>query len=127
MTPPCTFCFGVPTIFKLLMEVPEFAAFDASRVRWFISGGVNVYPAEIEAELLLHPQVRDAAVIAVSHPTWGEVGVAFVSTNSEPPRSHRGIGRLSPRPAGRLQGSALPTKLYCWLILSPLGSKITRS
>ncbi len=47
----------------------------------FISGGVNVYPAEIETELLLHPQVRDAAVIAVSHPTWGEVGVAFVATS----------------------------------------------
>ena len=43
-----------------------------------ISGGVNVYPAEIEGELLLHPAVRDAAVIGVPHATWGEVGVAFV-------------------------------------------------
>ena len=44
----------------------------------FISGGVNVYPAEIEGELLLHPEVRDAAVIGVPHPVWGEIGVAFV-------------------------------------------------
>jgi len=44
----------------------------------YISGGVNVYPAEIEAELLRCPAVRDAAVIGVSHVTWGEVGVAFV-------------------------------------------------
>jgi len=44
----------------------------------FISGGVNVYPAEIEGELVLHPDVADAAVIGVPHPTWGEVGVAFV-------------------------------------------------
>lgn len=44
----------------------------------FISGGVNVYPAEIEGELLLHPGVADAAVIGVPHDTWGEVGVAFV-------------------------------------------------
>lgn len=44
----------------------------------FISGGVNVYPAEIEAELLRHPAVADAAVIGVPHSTWGEVGVAFV-------------------------------------------------
>jgi fatty-acyl-CoA synthase len=44
----------------------------------FISGGVNVYPAEIETELLRCPAVRDAAVIGVPHPTWGEVGVAFV-------------------------------------------------
>ena len=49
----------------------------------FISGGVNVYPAEIEGELLLHPSVRDAAVIGVPHATWGEVGVAFVVPRGE--------------------------------------------
>lgn len=43
-----------------------------------ISGGVNVYPAEIEGELLLHPSVSDAAVVGVPHETWGEAGVAFV-------------------------------------------------
>jgi fatty-acyl-CoA synthase len=50
-----------------------------------ISGGVNVYPAEIEGELLLHPAVRDAAVVGVPHPTWGEAGVAFVVPGGEPP------------------------------------------
>lgn len=44
----------------------------------FISGGVNVYPAEIEAELLLCPGVRDAAVIGVPNDTWGEIGIALV-------------------------------------------------
>jgi fatty-acyl-CoA synthase len=44
----------------------------------FISGGVNVYPAEIEAAILQHPGVRDAAVVGVDDPAWGEVGVAFV-------------------------------------------------
>jgi len=48
------------------------------RKEMFISGGVNVYPAEIEAELVAHPAVSDAAVIAVADETWGEVGVAFV-------------------------------------------------
>ena len=43
-----------------------------------ISGGVNVYPAEIEAVLLQHPAVRDAAVVGVEDATWGEAGVAFV-------------------------------------------------
>lgn len=51
----------------------------------FISGGVNVYPAEIEAELLRHPAIADAAVIGVAHPTWGEVGAAFVVLKSVPP------------------------------------------
>jgi fatty-acyl-CoA synthase len=51
----------------------------AGRIKdMFISGGVNVYPAEIEAELLQHAGVQDAAVAGVPHPTWGEVGVAFV-------------------------------------------------
>jgi len=51
----------------------------AGRIKdMFISGGVNVYPAEIEAELLQHCGVQDAAVVGVPHPTWGEVGVAFV-------------------------------------------------
>jgi fatty-acyl-CoA synthase len=44
----------------------------------FISGGVNVYPAEIENSLLQHPSLADAAVVGVPHRTWGEVGVAFV-------------------------------------------------
>lgn len=44
----------------------------------FISGGVNVYPAEVEAELIQHPRVSDAAVLAVPDATWGEVGTAFV-------------------------------------------------
>lgn len=36
----------------------------------FISGGVNVYPAEIEAELVSHPRVADAAVIPIADETW---------------------------------------------------------
>jgi long-chain acyl-CoA synthetase len=37
-----------------------------------ISGGVNIYPAEVEAVLLQHPAVRDAAVIGVPNAEWGE-------------------------------------------------------
>jgi long-chain acyl-CoA synthetase len=43
-----------------------------------ITGGVNVYPAEVEGELLAHPAVGDAAVIGVPDDEWGEVVVAVV-------------------------------------------------
>jgi fatty-acyl-CoA synthase len=60
-----------------------------------ISGGVNVYPAEIEAALVLHPEVQDAAVVGVPDETWGEVGVAFVV----------------PRPGAELAAEALTAHL----------------
>ena len=44
----------------------------------YISGGENVYPAEVEAALHEHPAIADAAVVAVPDERWGEVGVAFV-------------------------------------------------
>jgi fatty-acyl-CoA synthase len=49
--------------------------------RWkdmYISGGENVYPAEVENVLHAHPAVSQAAVVGTSHPRWGEAGTAFV-------------------------------------------------
>ena len=48
------------------------------RKEMFISGGENVYPAEVENVLSAHPAVLDAAVLAEQDPKWGEVGHAFV-------------------------------------------------
>ena len=48
-----------------------------------ISGGVNVYPAEVEAVLLGHPEVADAAVIGVPDPDWGELVVAVVEAGPD--------------------------------------------
>lgn len=48
------------------------------RKEMFISGGENVFPAEVESVLSGCPGVADVAVIGVPHPRWGEVGRAFV-------------------------------------------------
>ena len=44
----------------------------------YISGGENVYPAEVEATLVEHPDVVEAAVVAIPDREWGEVGRAYV-------------------------------------------------
>ncbi len=44
----------------------------------YISGGENVYPAEIEKVLLNHPNILDAAVVGVPDEKWGEVGKAYI-------------------------------------------------
>jgi len=43
-----------------------------------ISGGVNIYPQEVENELVMHPAVSDVAVIGVPHPEMGEQVKAVV-------------------------------------------------
>ena len=48
------------------------------RTDLIISGGENVYPAEVEAALLAHPGVTDAGVIGVSDPAWGQRAAAVV-------------------------------------------------
>jgi len=44
----------------------------------YISGGENVYPAEVETVLASHPDVMESAVVAMADPRWGEVGCAFL-------------------------------------------------
>lgn len=48
------------------------------RADLIISGGENVYPAEIESVLLAHPAVAEAGVCAQADPHWGQVPLAFV-------------------------------------------------
>ncbi len=44
----------------------------------FISGGENVYPAEIEAILQEHDSIAEAAVVGIPDEEWGQVGKAFI-------------------------------------------------
>ncbi len=56
-----------------------------------ISGGENVYPAEVERVLDSHPAIKEVAVVGRPDAAWGEVPVAFVvfdeKENAEPPSS----------------------------------------
>jgi fatty-acyl-CoA synthase len=44
----------------------------------YVSGGENVYPAEIEKILHTHPKIFDAGIVGIQDEKWGEVGKAFV-------------------------------------------------
>ena len=70
-----------------------------------ISGGENVYPAEVENMLLGHPAVADAAVIGLPSPKWGEVPLAVVV-----PKKDGGLteAALLDWCRGRLAGYKLP-------------------
>ncbi len=49
----------------------------------YISGGENVYPAEIEAFLFTNHSIKEVAVIGVPDERWGEVGAAFIVPQKE--------------------------------------------
>lgn len=51
----------------------------AGRIKeMYISGGENVYPAEVENVLARHPSILETAIIGVADEKWGEVGHAFI-------------------------------------------------
>jgi malonyl-CoA/methylmalonyl-CoA synthetase len=58
-----------------------------------ITGGHNVYPAEVEAVLIRHPSVRDVAVVGIESDEWGESVTAFVVAEGTP--DVEGVARLA--------------------------------
>ncbi len=96
----------------------------------YISGGENVYPAEVEHALLAHTDVLEAAVIGVVDEHWGEVGRAFVvpraETTPDPerlrafcreriaaykvPKTIQVVGDLPRTAAGKIQKHVLRTR-----------------
>ena len=85
---PFVEAFGEPGWFA----TGDLGRFDASgrlrvvgrRDRRFVSGGENVQPEEIEEALRRLPEVADAAVVPVSHETFGQRPVAFIRGQREP-------------------------------------------
>ena len=69
---------------RVLMD-EEGYLFVVDRIKnMFISGGENVYPAEVERVLLTHPAIAEAVVIGVPNEKWGEVGKAFLVCSGAP-------------------------------------------
>jgi len=56
-----------------------------------ISGGENVYPAEVESALLELDGIVEAAVVAVPDETWGEVGMGVLVAQGEPPPAEQEV------------------------------------
>jgi o-succinylbenzoate---CoA ligase len=52
-----------------------------------ISGGENIYPAEIESVLMSHEDVVDAGIVGMEHPSWGQVPAAFIVKKKASPLS----------------------------------------
>ena len=74
-----------------------------------VSGGENVYPAEVEAALAEHPFVAEAAVIGVPDETWGQRVVAIVRfRDPAPPPDELGLRELCRR---RLAGYKVPREI----------------
>ena len=69
-----------------------------------ISGGENVYPAEVEGVLMQHPGIGDAAVIGQESARWGESAVAIV-VRKDPALEHGRRAGLRVGQAGALQAA----------------------
>ena len=77
------------TIVEGWLHTGDVARVDADGDYWivdrvkdmFISGGENVYPAEVENALHRIPEVAEAAVVGVAHAKWGEVGLAVIAVH----------------------------------------------
>lgn len=89
-----------------------------------ISGGFNVYPREVEDVLLTHPAVREAAVVGVDDPTWGQRVCAAVVVR-EPVDGDELIDHC----AHRLAGFKRPRRIDFWpeLPKSSVGKSLRRT
>jgi O-succinylbenzoic acid--CoA ligase len=92
---------------------------EGRRDNLFISGGENIYPEEIERELLNLPNVHQAIVVPVANPQYGQRPVAFVDSDVwQPDRWRQAL-------AARLPRYKLPDSFLAWP--EPTGLKANRT
>ena len=83
----------------------------------YISGGSNVYPREVEEILLMHPAVREAAVLGIADEKWGEVGVAVVVASQPGLTAEQLLHHLD----GRCAKYRWPRHIFFWDALPKSG------
>ena len=77
-----------------------------------ISGGVNIYPAEIEAVLVAHPDIADAAVFGIPDEEWGEAVHAVITTYDGQRRRPRPRSRRSAASTWPVTRCRAPTRRW---------------
>ena len=91
----------------------------------YISGGSNVYPREIEEELLTHPDILEVAVLGVPDPVWGEMGVAVVVLRPERTMAEPDLLAWM---EGRIARYKQPRRAFFWPELPKSGyGKVTKN
>jgi len=108
---------GVFTVGDLGRVDPDgWVYLEGRRTDLILSGGVNVYPAEVEAVLVEHPAVSDVAVFGVPDPEWGEAVHALVEiadgTEPDPALAEELIDYARARLAHYKQGDTLRVPKY---------------
>jgi O-succinylbenzoic acid--CoA ligase len=90
-----------------------------------VSGGENVYPAEVEVVLAAHPAVEDAGVVGLPDPDWGQVVAAAVKMRAGARTGEEDIRAFC---AQRLAGFKVPQRIWFVETLprSPGGKLIRR-
>jgi acyl-CoA synthetase (AMP-forming)/AMP-acid ligase II len=68
-----------------------------------ISGGMNIYPIDLERALLSNPAVEEAAVVGAPSPEWGETPVAFVTIKHQASANAAEIKSLANAGLGKMQ------------------------
>jgi O-succinylbenzoic acid--CoA ligase len=96
----------------------------ARRTDLIVSGGENVYPAEVEGVFASHPEVLELGVVGVDDPEWGQIPIALWSART--PGCDEEVLRAWGK--GRLAGFKVPRRFLCVEALPRTGSgKVDRA
>jgi acyl-CoA synthetase (AMP-forming)/AMP-acid ligase II len=110
------------------LDAEGFLYLSDRRTDLIISGGVNIYPREVEEALIGHPAVADVAVIGVPDPDMGQSVLAVVQPTGSEPGSADLAAELIAHCRGRLAGFKCPrsVEFVAELPRTPTGKLLRR-